>query len=238
MWNSTDPSVLFAIFAHPNNSALFRDIKCVRNRKILQESPGLRVVEVDQIGELKIMKARREYTTRMTVTEDSRDPNNQTIEFRLLQSNMLAKFTGSWSFSPLDGNQGCAGFLSQDVLPKGIPPAMAKLPLIGRILRRISIRAIERLMEDTNAAVAEIAKTMSTRGTSMNQALDSLCGQSGEHSNHQDIKSFAIEDDSDDEDDSDITDDKQLPSSSKSDGEEGFFDWGFLKKQQYGGVMR
>ena len=87
-------------------------------------------------------------------------------------------------------------------------------------------------MEDTNAAVAEIAKSMSTRGTSMNQALDSLCGQCGEHSN-QDINSFAIEDDdSDDADDSDITDgDKQIPSS-KSDGEEGFFDWSFLKNRK------
>lgn len=40
---------------HPNNAPLFRDIMAVENRKVLSSTNGLKVIQVDQIGELKIM---------------------------------------------------------------------------------------------------------------------------------------------------------------------------------------
>ena len=86
------PSVLFALMTHPDNAALFRggqtfnctardiglrkcssanvayvaytDIERVENRVEVSSEAGLKVVEVDQIGALKILWMRRMFRTR------------------------------------------------------------------------------------------------------------------------------------------------------------------------------
>lgn len=45
----------------------------------------------------------------------------------------------------LDGSD---SHLLQDVLPKGVPSFASRVPLLGRILRGVSVRAITRLLED------------------------------------------------------------------------------------------
>lgn len=48
------PEVIFAIFTYPDNTAIFRDIQRVGGRKVIKAEPGFKVVEIEQLGELKV----------------------------------------------------------------------------------------------------------------------------------------------------------------------------------------
>lgn len=49
---------------------------------------------------------------------------------------------------------GCVAILEQEVLPRGVPPFLARVPVLGGLLRGASLRAIKRLVEDM-AALAQ-----------------------------------------------------------------------------------
>eukprot|EP00955_Chlamydomonas_euryale_P110046 365976-Chlamydomonas_euryale.AAC.10 len=52
-----------------------------------------------------------------------------------------------------------------------------RLPGVGRILRGVSTRAISRVVQDINAALARISDMTRERpGLSQHEALDELCG--------------------------------------------------------------
>ncbi|GLI69824.1 hypothetical protein VaNZ11_014528, partial [Volvox africanus] len=151
------PEVAFAIFTHPDNSALFRDIKRVGARHVLRTEPQYKEVQVEQLGDMKVLWIHRTYSTWLHVTEDARDPEHLRITFDLNKSDVLSKFNGRWDLRPIRDPAtgqvvGCRGELNQDVLPKGIPSFMYRLPLLGAALRGISVRSVTRIMEDFNVA--------------------------------------------------------------------------------------
>ncbi|EFJ42728.1 hypothetical protein VOLCADRAFT_97186 [Volvox carteri f. nagariensis] len=118
------PEVTFAIFTHPDhrhisspmailarrpfnnmgladNSALFRDVKRVGARRVLKAEPGYKEVEVEQLGDIKVLWMHRTYSTWLRVVEDSRDPECLRIAFDLLKSDVLGKFSGRWELRPV-----------------------------------------------------------------------------------------------------------------------------------------
>jgi hypothetical protein len=46
--------------------------------------------------------------------------------------------------------------LEQDILPRGVPPFFQHLPLLGGLLRRVSLNAIQRLVEDITHLIDEV----------------------------------------------------------------------------------
>ena len=66
---------------------MFRDVKEVTSRTVLREQPdGLKVVKVEQLGEVRIMWRTVQFKTLLTVTEDARDPDNLSTHFELIRS--------------------------------------------------------------------------------------------------------------------------------------------------------
>ncbi|MEW5307089.1 MAG: hypothetical protein WDW36_009507 [Sanguina aurantia] len=198
------PDVIFALFTYPDNSALFRDVKRVGNRSVLSTAPGLKVLEVEQLGELKVMWMVRAYSTTLKVVEDSRDPDLLITQFDLERSDMLSRFSGRWELSavrdPVSGRVSTCSVLTQDVLPKGVPPFLQHVPVLGSLLRGVSSRAITRLMADINQAVVKVKAGMA-KGQSVQQVLRALCGTFDEAAfTNGAVASFAIGDDSDSDD--------------------------------------
>jgi hypothetical protein len=146
------PQVVFDIFCHPDNAGAFRDIKMVGYRKVKMQEPNYKVIEVEQCGELRVLWISRIFRTYLDVTEDARDQECLKTDFKLLRSDLLARFHGSWDLRPrrdAAGNiVGCHAVLKQDVLPKGCPSFFAHLPVLGGLLRRVSLNTIQRLVED------------------------------------------------------------------------------------------
>ncbi|GLI69833.1 hypothetical protein VaNZ11_014513, partial [Volvox africanus] len=106
-----------------DNSALFRDIKRVGARHVLRTEPQYKEVQVEQLGDMKVLWIHRTYSTWLHVTEDARDPEHLRITFDLNKSDVLSKFNGRWDLRPIRDPAtgqvvGCRGELNQDVLPK------------------------------------------------------------------------------------------------------------------------
>jgi hypothetical protein len=177
------PAALYAIFTHPRNDGVFSGIKRVSDRRVLEEeeeeaataaaaaqqppsssTPPARIayrkVEVEQVGELKILMIRREFLTRLIVEEDARKaPAFFQTRFHLVSSDALSRFEGSWSIDAgggIDGGStpiGCRVRLEQQVLPRGVPVFLQRVPVLGPLLRRVSLSAVERLLRDLQAVV-------------------------------------------------------------------------------------
>ncbi|KXZ49462.1 hypothetical protein GPECTOR_21g688 [Gonium pectorale] len=200
------PSVPFAIFTHPDNSKLFRDIQRVGQRKVIRTEPLYKEIQVEQLGEIQVLWMRRTYSTWLQVVEDMRDPDCLRTEFHLLRSDVLGKFSGKWELrsvrDPTTGQViGCRGELHQDVLPKGMPSFLASLPVLGNVLRGISVRAVCRVMDDMNVVMDKV-RAGHAAGRTTEAVLRDLCGPVSEaaHSNGA-VASFAFEATSDDDGD-------------------------------------
>ncbi|PNW73637.1 hypothetical protein CHLRE_13g566750v5 [Chlamydomonas reinhardtii] len=178
------PEVPFAIFTHPDNSSLFRDIQRVGQRKVIKTEPAYKEVQVEQLGDIQIMWIHRTYSTWLHVIEDARDPDCLRTKFELLRSDVLGKFSGEWELravrDPASGKVvGCRGELTQDVLPKGMPAFMARLPVLGGVLRGISVRAVTRVMDDVAVAMDKI-RAGHAAGRSTAAMMKELCGEAAE----------------------------------------------------------
>ncbi|KAL6748720.1 hypothetical protein V8C86DRAFT_2872269 [Haematococcus lacustris] len=196
VFHGVRPEVLFAIFTYPDNSKLFRDVQRVGQRKVVTLEPNFKVVEVEQLGELKILWVQRTFSTWLKVTEDCRDTGCLSVQFDLMHSDLLSQFNGRWELRPLEvpGIPGIstASELHQDVLPKGVPPFMKNLPVMGNLLRGVALRAMRRIMEDVQAAVGKI-QALTAKGATVEAALRQLCGAYEEegHANGA-VPSFAV----------------------------------------------
>lgn len=65
---------------------MFRDIKGVGQRKVKKEEPGWKLLDVEQLGELRVLWIRRTFSTFLEVEEDQRDPEKLVTDFRLQHS--------------------------------------------------------------------------------------------------------------------------------------------------------
>ena len=91
------------------------------------DPPVLRA-QIEQVGESRILWHKQEFATLLNVIEDTRDAEHMTTSFELIQSDILGKFNGRWTLTPLheDGEVvGCCAVLDQDLLPKGLQPGRA-----------------------------------------------------------------------------------------------------------------
>lgn len=202
------PGALYAIFTHPRNDGVFSGIKRVAYRNVLEEEPApggapggtpaqaavaFRRVEVEQVGELRILMVRREFATRLVVEEDARHASEGRYEtrFTLVRSDALSRFEGAWHIerggaddaaattTTTTTSAGCRVRLEQQVLPRGVPVFMQRVPLVGALLRRVSLAAVEQLMRDLQKVAAELRKSHPSAAACGNErevhaALDAL----------------------------------------------------------------
>mmetsp|Transcript_7504 Transcript_7504/g.19972 ORF Transcript_7504/g.19972 Transcript_7504/m.19972 type:complete len:318 (+) Transcript_7504:109-1062(+) len=209
LWD-VPPECIYAIFTYPDNSSLFRDVKCVGGRNVTKAEPNFKEVEVEQRGELRVLWICRQYSTWLKVTEDARDSSCLRTNFDLMRSDVLQQFSGKWELRPVvDGATGkvvgAQGLLSQEIQPKGIPSFLKHIPLMDGLLRGVTVRVIKRLMEDIDSVVKQV-KAGKAKGQSQEEVLRQLCGKCNEagHANGA-VSSFAVgdEDSQEEEDEGD-----------------------------------
>lgn len=191
------PKFVFDVFCHPDNAGAFRDIKRVGYRKVVEASPGFKRVEVEQCGELRVLWICRVFRTYLDVTEDAREPECLRTEFSLLRSDILSRFHGSWELRPVrdaasGAVTGCRAALTQDILPKGVPTFFAHLPVLGGLLRRVSLNTISRLMDD----IVYIVKKYKAGGpdASVDSVLAAIAAERGHRTRHEENRSERLSD--------------------------------------------
>eukprot|EP01023_Acetabularia_acetabulum_P011794 TRINITY_DN15494_c0_g3_i1.p1 TRINITY_DN15494_c0_g3~~TRINITY_DN15494_c0_g3_i1.p1 ORF type:complete len:287 (+),score=43.13 TRINITY_DN15494_c0_g3_i1:103-963(+) len=191
-----DPQLVYDVFRNPDNSKIFRDIKEQQGRKVLFEDPeGLRIVEVKQLAELKILKFLNfTFTTLLRVTEDERDADEIKLSFEMVSSDIMSRFCGGWSlkkeYPAKDNSKVWARCkLQQDVSPKGVPPWLKHVPVLGGLLRGTSAGAIRRVMQDLLQVIKRV-----NEGEDLNNILDPIPQEAK-------VQSHILDDFGDDEDD-------------------------------------
>lgn len=70
-----------------DKARIFRDVKRVTRLTVMRERPlGLRIVELEQLGEVRILLKKLRHRTLLKLTEDYRDPGNLSIHFDCIRS--------------------------------------------------------------------------------------------------------------------------------------------------------
>ncbi|DBA66911.1 TPA: hypothetical protein ACH3X2_002031 [Trebouxia sp. C0005] len=161
------PATVYAIFVNTDNTGVFRDIKTSGRREVIEEKPHgqgyRRVVEVEQVGESKILMWHTTFSTEVRVVEDDSDPARLKTEFELVRSDILTRFHGSWLVTPETDAKGqvigCTAVLEQEVLPRGVPAFLAHVPVLGSALRGVVIRSAQRMIQDIESILGRVNGT-------------------------------------------------------------------------------
>ncbi|BDA44539.1 hypothetical protein COCOBI_06-0150 [Coccomyxa sp. Obi] len=92
------PEAVYEILTAPDNAAVFRGIKKVGYRKVLEDDgKGKQKVEVEQVAAWKLLMFRGSFSTRLFVFQDKR---RGTVEFRLARPGLMKDFAGTWRVQP------------------------------------------------------------------------------------------------------------------------------------------
>lgn len=93
------PDDVYNIITDPNNRRVFKNIKEVVYRKVLQDDGNRQLVEVEQLGRWRFLMISGTFTCRVLVEQNRQE---HTMNFDLLKQGMMRKFSGSWKLEPLD----------------------------------------------------------------------------------------------------------------------------------------
>jgi len=143
---------LFKLFNNPFNADCFRDINDIPHRALMLDlgvGSGGEIVEVIQRSTVKFLMFHKHFDTLFHCQSDP-GAKSPFMKFFLARPGMLQRFHGEWVVESVESG-GCVARLTQDVLPAGISPSMARAPFIGKLLIGLSLRAVRRIVEDIRA---------------------------------------------------------------------------------------
>lgn len=104
-----DPDGVYDIVTDPNNYRVFRNIKEVVYRKVLEDDGNRQYVELEQLGRWKFLIFSGSFATRIFLEQKRRE---KTLSFDIAKKGgMMRKFSGSWTMEPMRASEA------------GIPPA-------------------------------------------------------------------------------------------------------------------
>lgn len=92
------PEGVYNIITDPNNRRVFKNIKEVVFRKVLEDDGNRQLVEVEQLGRWRFLMLSGTFSSRVIV-EQNRD--EKLMLFDLAQQGMMKKFSGSWKIEPM-----------------------------------------------------------------------------------------------------------------------------------------
>lgn len=166
------PDAVFDIVIDPENKNVFKNIKEVKYRKLLEDEGHRQLVEVEQAAIWRFLWWSGTISVRVFVEQDRR---NHTMKFRLAKEGFMKKFEGSWTLEPLFVDQeGCiiskpttleeyescshgkGRVASLIKLQQLVQPALVPPPPISWYVRGITARTTEMMVEDLQAEVKRI----------------------------------------------------------------------------------
>ncbi|KAH9318692.1 hypothetical protein KI387_020461, partial [Taxus chinensis] len=172
------PDAVFDIVIDPENKRVFKNIKEVRYRKVLEDDGDRQLVEVEQAAMWRFLWWSGTITVRVYVDQDRR---NHLMRFRLAKEGFMKKFEGSWSLEPLFVDEevcttskpstveeyelcshGKGRVASLIRLEQLVQPALIPPPPISWYVRGITVRTTEMLVEDLQAEAKRIREGLIT----------------------------------------------------------------------------
>eukprot|EP01018_Ginkgo_biloba_P009216 Gb_24608 [translate_table: standard] len=166
------PDAVFDIVIDPGNKRVFKNIKEVKYRKILEDEGHRQLVEVEQAAMWRFLWWSGTIAVRVFVDQDR---SNHSMKFRLAKEGFMKKFEGSWKLEPLfvdkevyntpkpntmEEDESCShgrGRVASLIkLQQLVQPALIPPPPISWYVRGITTRTTEMLIEDLQAEAKRI----------------------------------------------------------------------------------
>ena len=119
---------------------------------------ALTTTATPQLGHVRLLFRTIAFTTRLRVTEDaSGAPGRYVSAFHLLSSPVLSAFDGEWVMTPDADGSGTSVTLTQDVTPRGVPPWLKRVPVVGGAVKAACARAVDRVLADLGKVADAVA---------------------------------------------------------------------------------
>ncbi|KAL3677682.1 hypothetical protein R1sor_020638 [Riccia sorocarpa] len=144
------PSVVFDILADPANKRVFKNIKEVKYRKVLEDYGHRQIVELEQAAIWRFLWLSGTLSVCVRVDQDRRA---YSLKYNLAKEGFMKRFEGSWNIQPLyvdmDAGADARGRIASLVhLQQVVQPAMMPPPPLAGYVRGITRRQTEKLLED------------------------------------------------------------------------------------------
>ncbi|KAH7364995.1 hypothetical protein KP509_18G002800 [Ceratopteris richardii] len=180
------PDDVYNIITDPNNRRVFKNIKEVAYRKVLQDDGNKQLVEVEQIGRWQFLFLSGTFSCRVLVEQDRRA---HSMVFDLVRQGMMKKFSGSWKideFSPSKASNDCESQVTSEskgsekqasvgswitfnqvVEPAIIPP----WPLNGYV-RGVTAKIVREILGDLQRECIRLADSIKSDGVTASTSYD------------------------------------------------------------------
>ncbi|CAM6117028.1 unnamed protein product [Calypogeia fissa] len=146
------PLAVFEILIDPGNRRVFKDIKEVKSRKVLEDYGERQIVEVEQAAIWRFLWLSGTLDVCVKVDQDRR---GLSLKYELGREGFMKRFEGSWVIEPLyiDAHEptGFGRVASLVQLRQVVEPALMPPPPISWYVRGITSRTTEKLLEDLQA---------------------------------------------------------------------------------------
>lgn len=172
------PDDVYDIITDPNNRRVFKNIKEVAYRKVLQDDGNKQIVEVEQIGRWRFLMISGTFSCRVLVEQDR---EQHTMIFDLVKQGMMKKFSGSWKIDAFNTSEASSNGLlsatkesqqlekngqigswitfSQVVEPAFVPP----WPLNGYV-RGVTAKIVREILGDLQRECISLAQSKQVDG--------------------------------------------------------------------------
>mmetsp|Transcript_5855 Transcript_5855/g.36300 ORF Transcript_5855/g.36300 Transcript_5855/m.36300 type:complete len:253 (-) Transcript_5855:460-1218(-) len=88
-----DADQVYDILTDPENRRVFRNVKQVLHRSVVEDDGNKQVVDVEQLGRWKFLCFGGSFTTKLRVTQDRR---RKTVKYALQSGGFMRTFDGTW----------------------------------------------------------------------------------------------------------------------------------------------
>ncbi|CAI5478011.1 unnamed protein product [Closterium sp. Yama58-4] len=92
------PDAVFSIVCDPHNSRVFKNIKSVKNERVLSDNNGVKELEMDMVFAFQLPFFTGTFDAHMRMVHDR--PNRK-MSFELTRPGLMRKFEGFWQVEPL-----------------------------------------------------------------------------------------------------------------------------------------
>ncbi|KAG2497026.1 hypothetical protein HYH03_005029 [Edaphochlamys debaryana] len=180
-----DAASFFALGMHPGLRTLMRSREVHKDCVVLIAQPLYKEVTVTQTTDGDGVLRKKHDESLLHITEDRRNPAALTVTFKALKSTCFKKYTGTTAFRPVTDPAtgrvvGSRAESTQDILPKGTPTWLTRMPLLGHILREACLKHVRALLLELKAAADKVVAHAAATGVSHAEAVEAVCDPTGE----------------------------------------------------------
>ncbi|CAK9227304.1 unnamed protein product [Sphagnum troendelagicum] len=147
------PDGVYDIITDPNNRRVFKNIKEVCYRKVLEDDGNRQLVEVEQLGRWRFLMFSGTFSSRVMVEQNRQDHQ---MLFDLAKQGMMRKFSGSWKIDSMYASEQKSQAAASESEVVGawvnfhqlLEPAILPPWPLSRYVRGVSERIIREMCSD------------------------------------------------------------------------------------------